>query len=173
MSAAQDSLLPLPSSWNRSPSIQTQKPANDSGRIVFTRRLWERNMPDEIQSEQSVLNRSHSQDQSAAHDLAAGPSRRASSVSSRSLRHSPTTSQSSKTPLTPEESPPFRTTRKRNTGIVEQEDLNLERAEAGSTHSRTNSDEIVHVCICQPDPKIPRPRNGMRHELLFGLLTEC
>lgn len=162
MSTAQDSLLPLPSTWNRSPSIQTQQPADDPGRIIFTRQLWQRTMPDEIQSDQSVLNRSHSQDTSSAHNVAAGTSRRTSSVSSRSLRNSPTASQGSKAPLTPEESPPFRTTRKRNTGIVEQEDQDLDRAEIGSAHSRANSDESIHVCICQPDPKIPRPRNGRR-----------
>lgn len=165
MSAAQDSLLPLPSSWNRSSSIQTQQPANESGRIIFTRQLWARTMPEEIQGDQSVLNRSHSQDTSVAHNIDAGPSRRTSSVSSRSLRNSPTTSQGSKAPLTPEESPPFRTTRKRNTGVVEQEDQDLDRAEVGSAHSRTNSDESIHVCICQPDPKIPRPRNGRKSPL--------
>lgn len=161
MSTTQDPLLPLPSSWNRSPSIQTQQSANDAGRIIFTRQLWQRTMPDEIQSDQSVLNRSHSQDIQGIDNTAASPSRRTSSVSSRSLRISPTASQGSKAPLTPEESPPFRVTRKRNTGIVEQEDQDLDRAESGSAHSRTNSDENIHVCICQPDPKIPRPRNGM------------
>lgn len=164
MSTAQKSSLPLPSSCKGpgTSSIQTPpQPANDSRRIIFTRQLWQRTMPDEIQSDQSVLNRSHSQDPSNVLNIAAGPIRRSSSVSSRSRRNSPTTaSRSSKAPLTPEESPPTRTNRKRNTGIVEQEDQDLHQIEVGLAHSRANSDDSNHVCICQPDPKIPRPRNG-------------
>lgn len=167
MSAAQNSLLPLPSSWEGGTSIQTPQPADDSGRIIFTRQLWQRTMPDEIQGDQSVSNRSHSQDTSNVHNIAAGPVRRSSTVSSRSLRNSSTASHGSKAPLTPEESPPTRASRKRNTGVVEQEDVDLDRVEAGSAHSRTNSDDNTHVCICQPDPKIPRPRNGK------GVLWAC
>jgi len=31
----------------------------------------------------------------------------------------------------------------------------------GPSHSPGNS--LVHICLCQPDPKIPRPRNGKLH----------
>ncbi|KJX94883.1 hypothetical protein TI39_contig4153g00002 [Zymoseptoria brevis] len=118
-------------------------------------------MPDGNQIESSVLTRSHTQDPPVGHIITAGPDRRTSSVSSRSHRPSPTPSHdSNNTPLTPEESPPFRTTRKRTTGIVEQEDKDLDSNEGTPAHSRANSGDSIHVCICQPDPKIPRPRNA-------------
>jgi len=172
MSAIQNShRQSLPAPWNPVP-VQTQ-PANEPGRIIFTRQLWQRTMPD--QSEQAVLNKSQSQTQDSrgSHHSAAGPSRRTSStVSTRSQqRRSPSPSHSSKTPLTPEESPPFRTTRKRNTCTLEDEDKELDSAGTTSAHTRASSgDSIVHVCICQPDPKIPRPRNGMFFEQSLLLL---
>ncbi|KAK5120262.1 hypothetical protein LTR85_006468 [Meristemomyces frigidus] len=119
-------------------------------------------MPDETQSDQGVLNKSRIQDSHGSHNSAAGPSRRTSStVSTRSQRRSPSPSRGSKTPLTPEESPPFRTTRKRNAGAVEEEDKELDSASTTPAHTRASSgDSTAHVCICQPDPKIPRPRNA-------------
>jgi HMG box factor len=153
-----------PSHWPCHPFSQTQHPAPDSGRIIFTRQLWQRTMPDGIQTEPSVLTRSHTQDTPVGHNIEASPNRRTSSASSRSQRLSPNPSHgSSKTPLTPEESPPFRTTRKRTTGIVEQEDKDLDSIASTPAHSRDNSSDSIHVCICQPDPKIPRPRNGMNN----------
>jgi HMG box factor len=165
-SVQESTLLPPPppqsSPWPRLPPVQTEQSAPESGRIIFTRQLWQRTMPDGNQSEPSVLNRSHTQDTPVIHNIAAGPNRRTSSASSRSHRLSPNPSHgSSKTPLTPEESPPFRTTRKRTTGIVEQEDKDLDNIHDSPAHSRANSGDSIHVCICQPDPKIPRPRNGM------------
>ena len=150
----------LPSHWI--PPPQTQ-PVNDSGRIIFTRQLWQRTMPDGNQSDHAVLNKSQAQEIRGSQNSAATPSRRtSSSVSSRSQRRSPSLERSgSKTPLTPEESPPFKTTRKRNAGIVEAEDKDIDEGESNSAHTRQNSgDSGIHVCICQPDPKIPRPRNG-------------
>ncbi|KAI7209569.1 hypothetical protein KC333_g8665 [Hortaea werneckii] len=122
-------------------------------------------MPDH--SEQNVLNKSQSQIQDDHHRNhpsggAAGPSRRTSStVSTRSRRRSQSLSGGSKTPLTPEESPPSKSTRKRNAGTVEEEDKELDSASTTPVHTRASSgDSTAHVCICQPDPKIPRPRNA-------------
>ncbi|GAB1736049.1 hypothetical protein NU219Hw_g6101t1 [Hortaea werneckii] len=122
-------------------------------------------MPDH--SEQNVLNKSQSQIQDDHHRNhpsggAAGTSRRTSStVSTRSRRRSHSLSGGSKTPLTPEESPPSKSTRKRNAGTVEEEDKELDSASTTPVHTRASSgDSTAHVCICQPDPKIPRPRNA-------------
>ncbi|KAI7238193.1 hypothetical protein KC330_g2720 [Hortaea werneckii] len=122
-------------------------------------------MPDH--SEQNVLNKSPSRIQDDHHRNhpsggAAGPSRRTSStVSTRSRRRSHSLSGGSKTPLTPEESPPSKSTRKRNAGTVEEEDKELDSASTTPVHTRASSgDSTAHVCICQPDPKIPRPRNA-------------
>lgn len=167
MSAIQHSCLPsLPNHQCRRgiPPIQTHAADDSARRIIFTRQLWQRTMPDGDQSDHAVLNKSQAQDTRGSHHINPSSSRRtSSSVSSRSQRLSPTPSQNqrdSKTPLTPEESPPFRITRKRTAGIVETEDKDLIHADASSpAHTRSGSGDI-HVCICQPDPKIPRPRNG-------------
>lgn len=166
------SLPPLPpEQWYSSPnhpvqtphSLPPPPPPDDTARVVFTRQLWQRTMPDGHPSEQSVLNKSHSANAHATHNNAAGPSRRTSSTaSSRSQHHSPTLSHGSKTPLTPEESPPFRPTRKRSAGLVEREDRAIDHPDdIPPAHTRNSSgDSSLRVCICQPDPKIPRPRNG-------------
>ncbi|KAK3691890.1 slightly ste11-like protein [Vermiconidia calcicola] len=119
-------------------------------------------MPDESQTGQDVLNKSQVADTQASHNAASSSSRRTSStISLRPRNLSPSPSRGSKTPLTPEESPPFRTTRKRSAGIVEQEDKALDSADISPAHTRASSgDSAVHVCICQSDPKIPRPRNA-------------
>ncbi|KXT14523.1 hypothetical protein AC579_9567 [Pseudocercospora musae] len=164
MSAIQHSCLPIPQDRQWLPPIQTQAAHDSGGRIIFTRQLWQRTMPDGNQSDNAVLNKSQAQDTRRSHHITAHSSRRtSSSVSSRSQRQSPSPSRTqgeSKTPLTPEESPPFRITRKRTAAIVESEDKDLDHAEASSpAHIRSGSGDI-HVCICQPDPKIPRPRNA-------------
>ncbi|RMX83645.1 hypothetical protein D0869_05158 [Hortaea werneckii] len=156
----------LPTPWIPAVPVQTQPATNEQpGRIIFTRQLWQRTMPDH--SEQNVLNKSQSQIQDDHHrnhprDRAAGPSRRTSStVPTRSRRRSQSLSGGSKTPLTPEESPPSKSTRKRNAGTVEEEDKELDSASTTPVHTRASSgDSTAHVCICQPDPKIPRPRNA-------------
>ncbi|OQO08320.1 hypothetical protein B0A48_06190 [Cryoendolithus antarcticus] len=116
-------------------------------------------MPDE-QSEQAVSIRSHSQG-SSIHPINTSNTRRPSSiVSSRSLRSASSPS-GLKTPLTPKESPPFRSTRKRTASIAEREDNGLGSSEATPAHTRASSGNSAgQVCLCQPDPKIPRPRNA-------------
>ncbi|KAK1059980.1 slightly ste11-like protein [Friedmanniomyces endolithicus] len=160
MSATQHSLLSLPQTWEHTAG-QAQR-ADDTGRIIFTRQLWRRNMPDGNNIEQGVLNKSQSQDAHESQKTSAPPSRRVSlNVTTRSRRRSPSPSRESKTPLTPEESPPFTTPRKRSASIVEIEDTALDSATTTPIHSRGSSgDSTLHVCICQPDPKIPRPRNA-------------
>lgn len=167
MSAIQDSSLlpPLRPPQNWIPPIQVQPPAlppaPEPGRIIFTRQLWQRTMPEDP-SEHVVSTRSQSQGSLSAYQANTNISRRASSnVSTRSLRSAPSPSESSKAPLTPEESPPFRPTRKRSANVVEEEDKAIESHETSPVHTRASSgDSTAHVCICQPDPKIPRPRNG-------------
>jgi HMG box factor len=60
-------------------------------------------------------------------------------------------------------SPPLRLTRKRASSVdtdsanqSQKEDQTL--SGAGTTSTISAGD---HVCLCQPEPKIPRPRNGM------------
>ena len=97
--------------------------------------------------------------------------RRRNTISTRSI-HRPPTSPESQTPLTPEESPPYRSTRKRTASTVEEEDVrSYGSAELSPSHGRASSGDssAVQVCICQPDPKIPRPRNG-ESKILIRLL---
>ncbi|KAK4555694.1 slightly ste11-like protein [Recurvomyces mirabilis] len=161
MSAVQNSLPSLPTPWEKHPAVQTPS-TDDTRRIVFTRQLWQRTMPDGSSNEPDVLNQSQSQDTVTEHNNSATPTRRPSSnTSTRSQRRSSSPSRGSKTPLTPEESPPFKSTRKRTAGIVEIEDKELDSSTTTPVHSRGSSgDSTAHVCICQPDPKIPRPRNA-------------
>lgn len=135
-------------------------PSTGQGQIVFTRKLWHRSMPNEPidvlvsrHPDKLITDVPNQSDASASH--------RATSSISRPLRspHSPSTD--SRTPLTPEESPPYRSTRKRRASTLEADERALESAEPSPSHARANSgDSAVQVCICQPDPKIPRPRNG-------------
>ena len=144
-------------------SVQTScQPSDAPGQVVFIRKLWTRNMPDESQGEPGVSNQSHSEVSQA--DEGSTPRSTRASTSTILLRprnRSPSPSTDSRPPLTPEESPPVKSTRKRSAGIVQQEDKATTSAEVSPAHSRASSGEQpVHVCICQPDPKIPRPRNG-------------
>ncbi|USW48051.1 Putative High mobility group box domain-containing protein [Septoria linicola] len=122
-------------------------------------------MPDGFNTtDNAVSNKSQAQNtRASSHNIPANSSRRtSSSVPSYSHRYplSPSGREPSNTPLTPEESPPFsRTTRKRTAGIVEAEDKDLDLPDASPAHTRSDSGDI-HVCICQPEPKIPRPRNA-------------
>lgn len=160
MSAVQHPEPLLPAPWDRQP-VQTLPP-NDFGHIIFTRQLWQRNMPVSSPSERVVLNKSQGQNSNPSDNTGLGPSKRTSStISIRSCRRSLSLHRGAKTPLTPEESSPFCTTRKRNAGIVDEEDEELESANSTPAHTPDNSGDLaIHVCICQPEPKIPRPRNG-------------
>ncbi|KAI4743143.1 hypothetical protein E4T50_06470 [Aureobasidium sp. EXF-12298] len=72
------------------------------------------------------------------------------------LQHSPK-SRLSDTPLTPEESPPFRDHQKRSADALDQDEVQ----DVSPSHTRDGSTEsLVNFCLCQPEPKVPRPRNA-------------
>lgn len=126
--------------------------APDQPQISFTRQLWQRNMPADsangdspslsrskrVSIGSSVISREYirhpADDISAVHDLAHAD-------------------ESQEIPLTPEQSPPARPSRKRSADQVDDED------QFTSSHSRESS-ESFQPCLCRPEPKIPRPRNG-------------
>jgi len=92
-----------------------------------------------------------------------GRSRRRSSAVPTPLHPQPLSSRSkqSETPITPEESPPFQnnSSRKRSADALDQDD---DIEQTSPSHTRDNSgDSSVGFCLCQPEPKVPRPRNGM------------
>lgn len=117
-------------------------------------------MPDGNPSEQAVLNKSQVPESTAP--TLRSSSRRTSSTQSSSQSHkrSPSPSRGSKTPLTPDESPPFRQTRKRGASIVALEDKEIDSIGTPAHAGGDSEESAAQVCICQPDPKIPRPRNG-------------
>lgn len=155
----------------------------NSNQTVFTRNLGRRTMPNRDRSEGRVLNRSQqqslrSQEASSSPSLQASEettpttyfSSKHTSTSVPSLRshyRSSSPTLESKTPLTPDESPEIPHSRKRNASEAEIEVQRLDTVESSTapTYDRgKGADDLtsaVHVCICQPDPKIPRPRNGV------------
>ncbi|KXL43134.1 hypothetical protein M433DRAFT_162477 [Acidomyces richmondensis BFW] len=160
MSAIQHPELILPALWNEPPV--TTLPANEPGRIIFTRQLWQRNMPATSPSEHIVSIRSQSKDPPQCDTTGQGARKRTSSaISTHSCCRSASPSRGLKTPLTPKEAPLFCTTRKRNATIVDAEDAEVKSANSTAAQTQDNSGELaIHVCICQPEPKIPRPRNA-------------
>lgn len=161
MSASHDTLLASRSQRPIAPMQTPLLPPDDTQRIIFTRQLWQRTMPDGKQGAHVALDKSHTM--TAAHlgqDNNSASTRRNSSLPSHP--RSPSLSAGSKSPTTPEESPSFRFTAKRSVGIVGQEDKAIDSSETSPAHTRNSSNEsTVPVCICQPEPKPPRPRNGM------------
>lgn len=130
----------------------TAEPSHAQPQIVFTRQLWERTMPSAEHNDLSTSSQGIASDGSVN-------SRRVSAniaIASQSQQHSPK-SRLSDTPLTPEESPPFREHQKRSADALEQDELQ----DVSPSHTRDGSTEsLVNFCLCQPEPKVPRPRNG-------------
>lgn len=101
-------------------------------------------------------------------------SRRASTANSTKSNRSSVASRTSKDgPPTPE-SPQVRLTRKRAAETFEDtHEANMVDADqqASPSHTRGSSgdsrDSTKSVCLCQPDPKIPRPRNGKSIQSIF------
>ncbi|KAF9633821.1 hypothetical protein BFW01_g4715 [Lasiodiplodia theobromae] len=104
------------------------------------------------------------------------PRKASTTFSTRSSRRTASPSRASKQddagPPTPE-SPPFRLTRKRAASLADKGDREeadvVDEITPTTTHSRMSSggasvgsagSPATHVCLCQPDPKIPRPRNA-------------
>lgn len=63
-------------------------------------------------------------------------------------------------PPTPN-SPPMRMTRKRAASLNTDAANRIEELALGSSRLEGPQTAREQVCLCQPDPKIPRPRNGM------------
>lgn len=137
------------------PRYTSAESAHSQPQIVFTRQLWERTMPATDTSDTST----------GSHSVSIGRDRTRKlpsvvplpSHSHSHSRPSPTHSRVSDTPLTPEESPPFRSSRKRSADTLDQD----EAFDISPSHTRDNSgDSSISFCLCQPEPKVPRPRNG-------------
>jgi hypothetical protein len=128
----------------------TAEPSHAQPQIVFTRQLWERTMPSAEHDDLSTSS------QGIASDGSVNSRRVSANISiAPQLQHSPK-SRLSDTPLTPEESPPFRDHQKRSADALDQDELQ----DASPSHTRDGSTEsLVNFCLCQPEPKVPRPRN--------------
>lgn len=129
----------------------TTEPSHAQPQIVFTRQLWERTMPSAEHDDLSTSSQGIASDGGVS-------SRRASTnvPIAPQLQPSPK-SRLSDTPLTPEESPPFHDHRKRSAEALDQDEVN----DVSPSHTRDGSTEsLVNFCLCQPEPKVPRPRNG-------------
>jgi hypothetical protein len=130
------------------PLCSTNVSTPDQPRIVFTRQLWQRTMP--LDSGR----RSSNQDPRVSVDSDFQTGEIDDSVFDTG---SPTTYRSLGNPLTPEESPPFQTVQKRHLDQV----IEDQRESSTPSHSRESSDgSNFQPCLCQPGPKVPRPRNA-------------
>lgn len=137
----------------------TQESALDQPAVCFTRQLWQRTMPNDVEgaSATGLYRRQRvSIGSSVASKATARPAHRQSlPIAGIRAYIPPLQAHLSDTPLTPEESPPLASTRKRSADQVEGEDEN-----PSPTISGDGSDGSFQPCLCQPDPKVPRPRNG-------------
>jgi hypothetical protein len=97
---------------------------------------------------------------------------------SRNLRNSSRINEGRSAPTIQKEEPPSpavaspRTTRKRLSSLVEvaepeESGSPVEERPLPSATSAGSPDFSGHVCLCQPEPKIPRPRNGESDGSLF------
>ncbi|KAI5265890.1 hypothetical protein E4T47_08438 [Aureobasidium subglaciale] len=129
----------------------TAEPSHAQPQIVFTRQLWERTMPSAEHDDLSTSS------QGIASDGGVNSRRVSTNISiAPQLQPSPKT-RLSDTPLTPEESPPFRDQRKRSAEALDPDEVQG----VSPSHTRDGSTEsLVNFCLCQPEPKVPRPRNA-------------
>ena len=128
--------------------------APDQPRICFTRQLWQRTMPTDAEDAGHSSNYRGQRVSIGSSTTLVGS---ASAIDTNTRHHiSPVRSSISDTPLTPEESPPFKNARKRSAAYLY--DANDDDS---PSHSRDGSDGSFQPCLCQPEPKVPRPRNGM------------
>ncbi len=118
-------------------AVHTQLPSlNDTCRVVFTRQLWQRTMPDENRGEQDIVDKSHiTASQGRRYRTSASSGRTSSPISLRFRNRSPSPSSGSDTPFTPEDSPPFQSTRKRSAETAEEQGRPLNSAETSPAHT--------------------------------------
>ena len=137
-------------------SCSTHDSAPDQPQILFTRQLWQRTMP----SDTDQAHPSRGQRVSIGGSTIGKTSNASARTISTSSLHSPkpgspTISHRSDTPPTPGDSPSHRSGRKRSADHLEEVE-----EEVTPSHSRESSDSAFQPCFCQPEPKVPRPRNG-------------
>jgi len=124
----------------------------DQPQISFTRQLWQRNMPTDTEdSGSSTLSRSKRVSIGSSINNSEYPRPIEEIISE--PHHSSDEHVSPNTPLTPEQSPPSRSTQKRSVDQIDEEE------QSTPSHSRESS-ESYQPCLCRADPKVPRPRNG-------------
>ncbi|KAF2717786.1 hypothetical protein K431DRAFT_349253 [Polychaeton citri CBS 116435] len=153
----------------------------NNNQTAYPRNFARRTMPNRDRSEGRVLDRSQhepplprelsssylpaSEDTSSTSYFSSKHAS-ASIPSIRSYYRSSSPTLGSKTPLTPDESPEIPITRKRNVSEADIEPQQLDTVDSAVATSYDrgkgagDSTSAVQVCICQPDPKIPRPRNA-------------
>jgi hypothetical protein len=59
------------------------------------------------------------------------------------------------------ETTPVRMTRQRTAVLATPAELPTRKEDEISPQSATSTEAVSQICLCQPDPKIRRPRNGM------------
>lgn len=75
-------------------------------------------------------------------------------------------------PISDSASSSTRMTRKRAADLANLEDSNRtvnQEQEISPQREQRPAATPAHICLCQPDPKIPRPRNGMLLQLALDL----
>lgn len=137
---------------------------------------------DEIAQEPRMSTDGHWKNSEKGEKRATSPCRPSKTMLTRSVSSASPARQSKGTPSLSSQTSPARITRKRAASLLDTADSKA-RAEEHSPPSSRESNGVPsvgpgefaeHVCLCQPEPKIPRPRNG---EPLFNFLcplaTDC
>ena len=99
---------------------------------------------------------------------------RRTSNSSKSSRSQPSISAPTKTydGLHSPQSSSSRLIRERHINEMEEKNDNLPESGHARHDSGGSTDSIAsHICLCQPDPKIPRPRNGKKDRQILYYLS--
>lgn len=129
----------------------------DQPQIRFTRQLWERTMPmNAADKATTTRGRFVSLGDDIRSEGPSGSAPTSFSHSSYSQQHpqSPARSLSTASPATPED-PQTGSGKKRRASSIDHDG-----PDTSPSHSRESSDGAFQPCLCQPEPKIPRPRNA-------------
>jgi len=137
--------------FSNGPSTMSDPPP-DQHQVCFTRQLWQRTMPVDVDDLDSP-----SLYRGQRVSIGSNISRKDFVATSPSIAQQSHLSphQPSETPLTPEESPPFKHAQKRSLDQIDEDE-----EQTTPSRSRESSDGSFQPCLCQPEPKVPRPRNG-------------